>query len=130
MADPARTSIAKPNQNQVRRSFSTKMRVGLNRLRGISAACPLPVTGVNLGSFCRESIGASALLSLRPKRLAGVKLEGLVVIADGGGQLALLRLAKPGLLGVRLNDQNGDGAACHHDDGGDQHEFEFHWLVS
>src|ERR1700730_18650764 len=120
MADPTRTSIAKPNQNHVRRSFSTKMRVGAHRLLGISAACPLPVTGVNLGSFCRESIGASALLSLRPKRLAGVKLEGLVVIADGGGQLALLRLAKLGLLHVRLNNQNGDGAARHHDGGSKQ----------
>src|SRR5580700_4259804 len=130
MADPARTSIAKPNQNQVRRSFSTKMRVGLNRLRGICAACPLPVTGVNLGSFCRESIGASALLNLRPKRLAGVKLEGLVVIADGGGQLALLRLAKLGLLRVRLNNQNGDGAACHHNGGSKQKNFKFHGLPS
>src|SRR5437879_5985513 len=118
--------MAKPNQNHASMSFSTKMRVGLNRSRGIGVCWPLPATGVMRGLFSRRSIGASTLLWFGPERWIGVELEGLVVIAQGRGQLAGRRLSL--LPGRRIHHQHDDAAAGDGDEGNQEEEFGFHWL--
>src|SRR5439155_23660199 len=75
-----RTSIAKPNQNQANRSFSTKMRVGSNR-RLASWGRASPLTAVCLSSVC-EVIRTP--LFFRPARCCRVQFEGAVIVAEGG----------------------------------------------
>src|SRR5580704_6715793 len=85
--------MAKPNQNQTSRSFSTKILVGSNRLFAAAIfAWPLSATVVSRNSVCRVSIGDS--FRSRPNRERRIELESFGVIADGRRQLALLFFLK------------------------------------